>query len=77
MRRTAAVRINLEGGGELPRFSGHRHRHRHRWELAHRVGRVCVAALANSPTEDGRPSGRLSARQAVCGMPLRIIDLTP
>ncbi|MGW1887853.1 ergothioneine biosynthesis glutamate--cysteine ligase EgtA [Streptomyces sp. NPDC001970] len=61
MRRTAAVQINLDGGDESHSFSGYRYR----WELAHRVGPVLVAAFANSPIVDGRPSGWLSTRQAV------------
>jgi glutamate--cysteine ligase len=61
MRRTAAVQINLDAGDESGRFSGYRYR----WELAHRVGPVLVAAFANSPIVDGWPSGWLSTRQAV------------
>ncbi|MFD7446787.1 glutamate-cysteine ligase family protein [Streptomyces sp. NPDC059909] len=61
MRRTASVQINLDGGDESNSFSGYRYR----WELAHRVGPVLVAAFANSPIMDGRPSGWLSTRQAV------------
>lgn len=61
MRRTASVQINLDGGDESNSFSGYRFR----WELAHRVGPVLVAAFANSPIVEGRPSGWLSTRQAV------------
>ncbi|MFJ8026901.1 ergothioneine biosynthesis glutamate--cysteine ligase EgtA [Streptomyces sp. NPDC096311] len=61
MRRTASVQINLDAGDESDGFSGYRHR----WELAHRIGPVLVAAFANSPIRNGRPSGWLSTRQAV------------
>ncbi|MFD3454724.1 ergothioneine biosynthesis glutamate--cysteine ligase EgtA [Streptomyces sp. NPDC058691] len=61
MRRTASVQINLDGGDESHTVSGYRYR----WELAHRIGPVLVAAFANSPIVDGRPGGWLSTRQAV------------
>ncbi|MFD9001461.1 ergothioneine biosynthesis glutamate--cysteine ligase EgtA [Streptomyces sp. NPDC059582] len=61
MRRTASVQINLDSGDESGTVRGYRHR----WELAHRIGPVLVAAFANSPIVDGRPSGWLSTRQAV------------
>ncbi|MGF1430946.1 ergothioneine biosynthesis glutamate--cysteine ligase EgtA [Kitasatospora sp. LaBMicrA B282] len=38
---------------------------RARWALAHRLGPVLVAAFANSPLLDGRPTGYRSTRQAV------------
>lgn len=38
---------------------------RQRWQLAHRLGPVLVAAFANSPLLDGRRTGYRSARQAV------------
>ncbi|KPI18504.1 glutamate/cysteine ligase family protein [Actinobacteria bacterium OK006] len=61
MRRTASVQINLDSGDDSNGVSGYRYR----WELAHRIGPVLVAAFANSPTQGGRPTGWLSSRQAV------------
>ena len=40
---------------------------RRRWELAHRLGPVLVAAFANSPLWRGEPTGWRSGRQAVWG----------
>lgn len=48
-----------------PRADGAWHDFRARWELAHRLGPVLVAAFANSPLLDGRPTGYRSTRQAV------------
>ena len=61
MRRTASVQVNLDSGDDSDGFSGYRRR----WELAHRIGPVLVAAFANSPLRDGRPTGWLSTRQAL------------
>ncbi|GAB2902028.1 ergothioneine biosynthesis glutamate--cysteine ligase EgtA [Streptomyces mayteni] len=61
MRRTASVQVNLDCGDDSDGVSGHRSR----WELAHRLGPVLVAAFANSPVRDGRPTGWLSTRQAL------------
>ncbi|MER5802169.1 ergothioneine biosynthesis glutamate--cysteine ligase EgtA [Streptomyces mirabilis] len=61
MRRTASVQVNLDAGDESGGTTGHRHR----WELAHRVGPVLVAAFANSPIQDGWPTGWLSTRQRI------------
>lgn len=61
MRLTASVQINLDSGDDSHGVSGHRYR----WELAHRIGPVLVAAFANSPIQDGWPTGWLSTRQAV------------
>ena len=61
MRRTASVQVNLDGGDDSGGVSGYRYR----WELAHRIGPILVAAFANSPMQDGRPTGWLSTRQAV------------
>ncbi|WP_079051059.1 ergothioneine biosynthesis glutamate--cysteine ligase EgtA [Streptomyces sp. NRRL F-5122] len=61
MRCTASVQINLDCGEDTGEVSGYRHR----WELAHRIGPVLVAAFANSPLRNGRPTGWLSTRQAV------------
>ncbi|MBY8878130.1 ergothioneine biosynthesis glutamate--cysteine ligase EgtA [Actinacidiphila acidipaludis] len=63
MRRTASLQVNLDCGDDSPGVSGHRYR----WALAHRIGPVLVAAFANSPFRDGRPTGWLSARQATWG----------
>ncbi|MGW2965229.1 ergothioneine biosynthesis glutamate--cysteine ligase EgtA [Streptomyces sp. NPDC001220] len=61
MRRTASVQINLACGEDSRGISGYRSR----WELAHRIGPVLVAAFANSPIQDGWPTGWLSSRQDV------------
>ncbi|MGW7674201.1 ergothioneine biosynthesis glutamate--cysteine ligase EgtA [Streptomyces sp. NPDC054775] len=61
MRRTASVQINLDSGDESRSVAGYRYR----WDLAHRIGPVLVAAFANSPGQGGRPTGWLSTRQAV------------
>ncbi|MEC3996333.1 ergothioneine biosynthesis glutamate--cysteine ligase EgtA [Actinacidiphila sp. DG2A-62] len=60
MRRTASLQINLDSGEEGDGAGGYRAR----WELAHRIGPVLVAAFANSPFRSGRPTGWLSTRQA-------------
>lgn len=61
MRRTASLQFNLDCGDDSNGVSGYRYR----WELAHRIGPVLVAAFANSPVQSGRPTGWLSTRQAV------------
>ncbi|MGY1503149.1 glutamate-cysteine ligase family protein [Streptomyces sp. QTS52] len=61
MRRTASVQINLDSGDDSHSVRGFRS---HR-ELAHRIGPVLVAAVANSPLQNGPPTGWLSTRQAV------------
>jgi glutamate--cysteine ligase len=63
MRRTAALQVNLDSGDDTAGTSGYRFR----WELAHRIGPVLVAAFANSPLQGGVPTGWLSTRQAVWG----------
>lgn len=60
MLRTAALQVNLDCGDDSATVTGHRHR----WALAHRIGPVLVAAFANSPLHQGRPTGWLSTRQA-------------
>ena len=52
---TASVQVNLDLGDPagLPR----------RWRLAHALGPVLVAAFANSPLAQSRPTGARSARQ--------------
>ncbi|BBA99440.1 putative glutamate-cysteine ligase [Actinacidiphila reveromycinica] len=60
MRRTASLQVNLDSGEDRPGVTGYRGR----WALAHRIGPVMVAAFANSPFRDGRPTGWVSTRQA-------------
>ncbi|GAA1703369.1 ergothioneine biosynthesis glutamate--cysteine ligase EgtA [Nonomuraea bangladeshensis] len=55
MCSTASVQVNLDLG-ERPGV---------RWERAHLLGPVLVAAFANSPLAGGRPCGWMSGRQAV------------
>lgn len=61
MRATAAVQVNLDAGDDSDGPTGYRFR----WDLAHRLGPVLVAAFANSPLWLGRPTGRKSTRRAV------------
>ncbi|MEZ0065808.1 ergothioneine biosynthesis glutamate--cysteine ligase EgtA [Streptacidiphilus sp. MAP12-20] len=61
MRATAAVQVNLDAGTEGGGLDGYRAR----WQLAHRLGPVLVAAFANSPLWQGKPTGWRSTRQAV------------
>ncbi|HTJ71363.1 MAG TPA: ergothioneine biosynthesis glutamate--cysteine ligase EgtA [Actinospica sp.] len=62
MRCTAGLQINLDAGEDR---AGAVTDWRRRWELAHRLGPVLVAAFANSPIWRGRPTGWRSGRQAV------------
>jgi glutamate--cysteine ligase len=55
---TASVQVNLDAGDGDADL-------RRRWDLAHRLGPVLIAAFANSPELDGRPSGWNSTRQAL------------
>ncbi|MET7327152.1 ergothioneine biosynthesis glutamate--cysteine ligase EgtA [Nonomuraea sp. NPDC005650] len=55
MCSTASVQVNLDLG-ERPQA---------RWERAHALGPVLMAAFANSPLSRGRPCGWMSGRQAV------------
>lgn len=55
MCSTASIQVNLDLG-ERPAT---------RWDRAHRLGPVLVAAFANSPLSGSRPCGWLSGRQAV------------
>ncbi|MEO3868719.1 ergothioneine biosynthesis glutamate--cysteine ligase EgtA [Nonomuraea sp. B12E4] len=55
MCSTASVQVNLDLG-ERPG---------ERWERAHALGPVLLAAFANSPLSGGRPCGWMSGRQAV------------
>ncbi|GCD99522.1 ergothioneine biosynthesis glutamate--cysteine ligase EgtA [Embleya hyalina] len=61
MRGTASVQVNLDAGDESAGPRGYRSR----WELTHRLGPVLVAAFANSPLWQGRPTGWRSTRQLV------------
>jgi glutamate--cysteine ligase len=60
MRRTASLQVNLDSGEDSDTVAGYRNR----WALVHRIGPVMVAAFANSPFQDGRPTGWVSTRQA-------------
>ena len=61
MCNTASVQVCLDAGQNTPATGGYRWR----WRLAHRIGPVLVAAFANSPLRQGRPSGWRSTRQEV------------
>ncbi len=61
MTTTASTQVCLDAGTGGPGPHGFRDR----WLLAHRLGPVLVAAFANSPMLDGRPTGYRSTRQAV------------
>lgn len=61
MRDSASVQICLDAGYEEPGPLGH---HR-RWQLAHLLGAVLVAAFANSPVYGRRRTGWRSTRQAL------------
>jgi glutamate--cysteine ligase len=58
MCNTAAVQVNV-GLGPTPADAARQ------WRLAHRLGPTLVAAFANSPLVEGRPSGFRSTRMAV------------
>jgi glutamate--cysteine ligase len=58
---TASVQVCLDAGDDTAGQSGYRSR----WRLLHAIGPVLVAAFANSPLRDGRPTGWRSARQQV------------
>jgi glutamate--cysteine ligase len=63
MCSTASVQVCVDAGPELtgPRAPDFRTR----WDLAHTLGPVLVAAFANSPFRAGRPNGYRCGRQAV------------
>ncbi|MFF4651654.1 ergothioneine biosynthesis glutamate--cysteine ligase EgtA [Streptomyces sp. NPDC001380] len=61
MCASASVQVCVDAGTDGPGPHGFRDR----WRLLHRLGPVLVAAFANSPLLDGRPTGRRSTRQAV------------
>jgi glutamate--cysteine ligase len=54
---TASIQVNLDIGAACDVDA--------RWDLAHAMGPTLAAAFANSPLEDGRPSGWRSTRLAV------------
>jgi ergothioneine biosynthesis glutamate--cysteine ligase EgtA len=58
---TASVQVCLDAGDDGTGDSGYRSR----WRLLHAIGPVLVAAFANSPLSNGRPTGWRSARQQV------------
>ncbi|MEV0093949.1 ergothioneine biosynthesis glutamate--cysteine ligase EgtA [Streptomyces sp. NPDC050738] len=60
MRGSASVQVNLDAGHEEPGPLGHGRR----WQLAHLLGAVLVAAFANSAYSQGRSTGWRSTRQA-------------
>lgn len=57
MTGTASVQVCVDAGTEAAVAR--------RWRLVHRLGPVLVAAFANSPLLDGRPTGFRSSRQVV------------
>jgi glutamate--cysteine ligase len=61
MCSTASVQVCVDAGleGDGPAA------YRYRWRLLHALGPVLVAAFANSPLREGRPTGWKSTRQAV------------
>ncbi|MBS2962387.1 ergothioneine biosynthesis glutamate--cysteine ligase EgtA [Actinocrinis puniceicyclus] len=61
MRSTASAQINLDAGLLVDGAAGYRRR----WQLAHRLGPVLVAAFANSPIHRDSATGWRSTRQAV------------
>ncbi|GAA4760335.1 MULTISPECIES: ergothioneine biosynthesis glutamate--cysteine ligase EgtA [Streptomyces] len=61
MCTSASVQVCLDAGTEEPGPLGHARR----WQMAHLLGAVLVAAFANSPFRQGRRTGWKSTRQAV------------
>jgi glutamate--cysteine ligase len=61
MCATASVQVCLDAGDDSDGATGYRWR----WRLLHAIGPVLVAAFANSPLRDGRPTGWRSSRQQV------------
>lgn len=57
---TASVQVSVDAGAERGAYAFEQ-----RWRLAHLLGPVLVAAFANSPTLDGKPTGFRSTRQSV------------
>ncbi|MFD9224193.1 ergothioneine biosynthesis glutamate--cysteine ligase EgtA [Streptomyces sp. NPDC060064] len=61
MCSSASIQVCLDAGHEEPGPLGHGRR----WQLAHLLGAVLMAAFANSPAREGRYTGWRSTRQAV------------
>ncbi|MBO0916638.1 ergothioneine biosynthesis glutamate--cysteine ligase EgtA [Streptomyces laculatispora] len=61
MCTTASVQVCLDAGEEEPGPLGYGRR----WQLAHLLGAVLVAAFANSPFQQGRPTPWQSTRQSL------------
>jgi glutamate--cysteine ligase len=61
MCSSASIQVCLDAGEEEPGPLGHGRR----WQLAHLLGAVLLAAFANSPAREGRRTGWRSTRQAV------------
>ncbi|MEO7804038.1 MAG: glutamate-cysteine ligase family protein [Actinomycetota bacterium] len=55
MRNTAALQVNIDLGGDGQT----------RWETAHNIGPMLIAAFANSPMAAGRPTPWKSTRMAI------------
>jgi glutamate--cysteine ligase len=60
MRATASVQVCLDAGTEDGQNS-----YQDRWRQLHAIGPVLVAAFANSPLREGKPTGWRSSRQQV------------
>jgi glutamate--cysteine ligase len=58
---TASVQVCLDAGDDSDGTGGYRWR----WRLLHAIGPVLVAAFANSPLREGRPTGWVSSRQQI------------
>jgi len=58
---TASVQVCLDAGDDSDGPAGYQWR----WRLLHAVGPVLVAAFANSPLREGKPTGWVSSRQQV------------
>jgi ergothioneine biosynthesis glutamate--cysteine ligase EgtA len=61
MGGTASVQVCLDAGDDSDGAAGYRRR----WRLVHAIGPVLVAAFANSPLREGKPTGWVSSRQQV------------
>jgi glutamate--cysteine ligase len=58
MNSTAAVQVNLDIGADPADAT-------RRWRLLHALGPILIAAFANSPVHEGRPTGWKSTRQHI------------
>jgi ergothioneine biosynthesis glutamate--cysteine ligase EgtA len=61
MGGTASVQVCLDAGDDSDGPGGYRWR----WRLLHALGPVLVAAFANSPLREGKPTGWVSSRQQI------------